>query len=291
MEKISSGVLSLDISLGGGLPLNKITEICGPPNSSKTSFVLNLIKENPDCVTAYLDTDNSVNYDYLETLGIDTESMIISHPETSEQLVQIVDMLVSNKAVDIIIVDSIATLISQDELNSSMSNQSTNSTISDTIKKLSSLIYKSDCALILVNQIRSDLKAKKYGAEVSIADRILNTYASIRLDIRQTNELHKYDRIIGAKLKVSVKKNKLALKKGDDVSINHYYESGIDTLDDLLELACNANIITRSGSWYSYGGTKIQGKKDMIIHLKQSEYLTDCIYKRVMNHYFKEDNK
>lgn len=291
MNKVSSGILSLDLSLGGGIPLNKITEVCGPPNSSKTSFVLNLIKQNPDCVTAYLDTDNSVNYNYLETLGIDTEGMIISHPETSEQLVQIVELLVSNKAVDIIIVDSIATLISQEELNNSMSKQSTNNTITDTIKKLSSLIYKSDCALILVNQIRSDLKAKKYNAEIAIADRALNTYASIRLDIRQTNELHKYDQIIGAKLNVSIKKNKLTLKKGDAISINHYYDSGIDTLDDLLELACNANIIDKNGSWYNYGGTKIQGKHSMLIHLRESDYLTQCIYESVISHYFKEDNK
>lgn len=287
MDKISSGVLSLDISLGGGLPFNKITEICGPPNSSKTSFILNLIKQNPECITAYLDVDNSISQDYLENMGIDTDSLVISHPESAEQLIQIVQTLTSNKAVDIIVVDSIATLISKDELNNSMLNHSNNNTIVDTIKKLSGLIYKSDCAMILVNQIRNDLKSKKYGSEIAIADRALNTYASIRLDIRQTNEIHHYDQIIGAKLKVSIKKNKIALKKGESVSINHYYKSGLDTLDDLLELACNANIINKSGSWYAYGELKIQGKKEMINHLKQSDDLTDYIYERVISYYFK----
>lgn len=287
-DTISSGILSLDILLGGGFPLNKITEISGPPNTSKTSMVLNMIKNNPDCVTAYLDTDNSINYDYLETMKIDTDSMVISQPESSEQLVQIVETLVSNKAVDIIIVDSIATLISQEELNNSMNQINKNNTITDTIKRLATLIYKSDCALILINQIRSDLKAKKYGAEKTIADRALNSYASIRLDIRQTNELHKYDQIIGAKLKISIKKNKLASKKEESVSIRHYYDSGLDTIDDLLELACNANIINKNGSWYTFKDLKIQGKQDMITHLCQSEDLLEDINERVMNHYFGE---
>lgn len=286
-DTISSGILSLDILLGGGIPLNKITEISGPPNTSKTSMVLNMIKNNPDCVTAYLDTDNSINYDYLETMEIDTDSMVISQPESSEQLVQIVETLVSNKAVDIIIVDSIATLISHEELNNSMSQINKNNTITDTIKRLATLIYKSDCALILINQIRSDLKAKKYGAEKTIADRALNSYASIRLDIRQTNELHKYDQIIGAKLKISIKKNKVAVKKGESVAINHYYKSGLDTIDDLLELAVNANIIQRNGSWYNFGGEKIQGKDAFIQFLRQDDNsLLDHIHERVIRHYF-----
>lgn len=287
MDKISSGILSLDANLGGGFPLNKITEVCGPPNSSKTSFILNLIKQNPECVTAYLDIDNSVSYDYLENMGIDTESLVISHPESAEQLIQIVQSLVSNKAVDIIVVDSIATLISKDELKNSMLSHSNNNIIVDTIKKLSGLIYKSDCAMILVNQIRNDLKSQKYGSEIAIADRALNTYATIRLDIRQTNEIHHYDQIIGAKLKISIKKNKIALKKGESVSINHYYKSGLDTVDDLLELAVNANIIQRNGSWYNFGGQKIQGKDAFILFLRQgNDDLLNYIHDRVIEHYF-----
>ena len=287
MDKISSGILSLDLSLEGGFPLNKITEICGPPNSSKTSFILNLIKQNPECVTAYLDIDNSVSYDHLENMRIDTESLVISHPESAEQLIQIVQSLVSNKAVDIIVVDSIATLISKDELKNSMLSHSNNNIIVDTIKKLSGLIYKSDCAMILVNQIRNDLKSQKYGSEIAIADRALNTYATIRLDIRQTNEIHHYDQIIGAKLKISIKKNKIALKKGESVSINHYYKSGLDTVDDLLELAVNANIIQRNGSWYNFGGQKIQGKDAFIRFLRQgNDDLLNYIHDRVIEHYF-----
>lgn len=287
MDKISSGILSLDLSLGGGFPLNKITEVCGPPNSSKTSFILNLIKQNTECVTAYLDIDNSVSYDYLENMGIDTESLVISHPESAEQLIQIVQSLVSNKAVDIIVVDSIATLISKDELKNSMLSHSNNNIIVDTIKKLSGLIYKSDCAMILVNQIRNDLKSQKYGSEIAIADRALNTYATIRLDIRQTNEIHHYDQIIGAKLRISIKKNKIALKKGESVSINHYYKSGLDTVDDLLELAVNANIVQRIGSWYNFGGQKIQGKDAFIRFLRQgNDDLLDYIHDRVIEHYF-----
>ena len=146
MDKISSGVISLDLSLNGGIPLDKITEICGPPNSSKTSFVLNMIKQNEDCVTAYLDIDNTINMNYLETLGIDIDSLVIAHPQTSEQLVQITEELIASGSVDIIVVDSIASLISNEDLNSSMKKQSNNSTITDTIKKLSNQMYKSNCA-------------------------------------------------------------------------------------------------------------------------------------------------
>ena len=285
MDRISSGILSLDVMLGGGIPLNKITEISGPPNTSKTTMVLNLIKNNPECVTAYLDTDNSVNYDYLETMGIDADSLVISHPETAEQLVQIVEMLVSNKAVDIIIIDSLATIISNEEMTNSMSSQVNNNIITETIKRLSMIIYKSDCALILVNQLRSDLKAKKYGAETTIANRALDTYASIRLDIRQTNEIHHYDQIIGAKLKIAIKKNKLA-KKGESVSVEHYYSSGIDTTADLLELACNANIVNKSGSWYTYGDIKLQGKVAMIDCIDNDSDLLEELYNRVVDYYF-----
>ena len=287
MEKISSGILSLDLQLGGGIPLDRITEVCGPPDSSKTSFILNLIKQNEDCITAYLDTDNCISYDYLEQLGLDTDSLIISQPSNAEQLIQIVETLISNKAVDIIVIDSIATIISEEESDSGMSHNTKNSTIIETIKKLSSLIYKSDCALILINQIRNDLKSKKYGAKVAMADRALNTYASIRLNIEPTNEIHHYDQIIGAKLKISINKNKIALKKGESVSINHYYKSGLDTVDDLLELAINANIIQRNGSWYNFGGEKIQGKDAFIRFLRQGDDdLLDYIHDRVIRHYF-----
>ena len=288
MDKISSGIISLDLSLNGGIPLDKITEICGPPNSSKTSFVLNMIKQNKDCVTAYLDIDNTINMNYLETLGIDTDSLVIAHPQTSEQLVQITKELIASGSVDIIVVDSIASLISNEDLNSSMKKQSNNNTITDTIKKLSNLMYKSNCALVLINQIRNDLKSTKYNSEIAIADRALNTYASVRLDVRQTNELHKYDQIIGAKIKITIKKNKLALKKGDDVFVKHYYDSGIDIVDDLLELACNAKIVNRTGSWYTYDEIKLQGKPSMKNYLIRNEDILDDIFERVLNHYFKD---
>lgn len=288
MDKISSGIISLDLSLNGGIPLDKITEICGPPNSSKTSFVLNMIKQNKDCVTAYLDIDNTINMNYLETLGIDTDSLVIAHPQTSEQLVQITEELIASGSVDIIVVDSIASLISNEDLNSSMKKQSNNNTITDTIKKLSNLMYKSNCALVLINQIRNDLKSTKYNSEIAIADRALNTYASVRLDVRQTNELHKYDQIIGAKVKITIKKNKLAIKKGNDVSVKHYYDSGIDIIDDLLELACNAEIVNRTGSWYTYDEIKLQGKPSMKNYLIRNEDILDDIFERVLNHYFKD---
>lgn len=288
MDKISSGIISLDLSLNGGIPLDKITEICGPPNSSKTSFVLNMIKQNKDCVTAYLDIDNTINMNYLETLGIDTDSLVIAHPQTSEQLVQITKELIASGSVDIIVVDSIASLISNEDLNSSMKKQSNNNTITDTIKKLSNLMYKSNCALVLINQIRNDLKSTKYNSEIAIADRALNTYASVRLDVRQTNELHKYDQIIGAKVKITIKKNKLAIKKGNDVSVKHYYDSGIDVVDDLLELACNAEIVSRAGSWYTYGEIRLQGKPSMKNYLIRNEDILDDIFERVLNHYFKD---
>jgi recombination protein RecA len=202
--------------------------------------------------------------------------------------VQITEELIASGSVDIIVVDSIASLISNEDLNSSMKKQSNNNTITDTIKKLSNLMYKSNCALVLINQIRNDLKSTKYNSEIAIADRALNTYASVRLDVRQTNELHKYDQIIGAKVKITIKKNKLALKKGNDVVVKHYYDSGIDIIDDLLELACNAEIVSRTGSWYTYDKIKLQGKPSMKNYLIRNEDTLDDIFERVLNHYFKD---
>lgn len=289
MDNISSGILSLDLALGKGLPRNKIIELSGPPDSSKSTFVFNLIKANNDCVIAYIDTDNRININYvIDAMDIDPDSFIVAQPHDAEQLLEVVSALLESNEVDIIIIDSLASVVSYEEQQTSMSKSSNNNTLSDTIKKLSSMIYRSNCALILINQIRNDLKAKKYGAETTLANRILNSYASIRLDIRKTNEIHHYDQIIGAKLKISIKKNKVALKKGEEsVSINHYYKSGLDTVDDLLELAINADIVQRSGSWYNFGGQKIQGKDAFIRFLRQgNDDLLDYIHDRVISYYF-----
>ena len=285
-DMISSGILSLDLALGGGIPYNKIIEISGPQNCSKTSVVLNLIKNNPECITAYLDIDRSINYDYLETMGIDTDYLIISQPNTTEQLLHIVSSLIANKAVDIIVIDSIATLISQEEYYEPMSFKAKYNAISEAIKQLATLIYKSDVVLVLVNQIRTQLKnnMKTYSAETTIANRAIDTYASIRLEIKQTNEIHHYDQIIGAKLCISIKKNKLSFKKKESISIKHYYETGIDTIDDLLELAVNAEIVQRNGTWYSYKDFKVQGKIAFINNL--NDECLDSIYTEVMDYYF-----
>ena len=286
MDKVSSGILSLDIVLGGGFPLNKISEISGPPDSSKTTLMLNLIKNNPDCVTAYLDTDKHMNYDYLETININTESMIISQPESAEQLLDIVEQLLNARAVDIIIIDSLANLVSKEELETSMkSKQVNNNIITKTVQKLAAMAYKSDCAIILINQIRANLK-EKWGKTISIADRALNSYATIRLDIKQTNELHKYDQIIGSRLKISVVKNKINLAQGIQfIKINHYYNNGLDTTADLLDLACEAAIINKAGSWFNYGNIKLQGKDNMIDLLDTDLDLFSDILNKVVEYY------
>ncbi len=285
MDKISSGILSLDVVLGGGFPLNRLSEISGPPDCSKSTLMLNLIKQNPDCVIAYLDMDKQITYDYMEQLDIDADSMVISQPESAEQLLSIVKALIDNKAVDVIIIDSLASLISNYELNASINTKVNNNTITETIKKLSMMVYKSDCAMLLINQTRNNLKEKP-GTMITIADRALNSYASIRLEVQQTNELHKYDQIIGAKIKISVKKNKIALARGIQfIKINHYYSTGLDTTSDLLELACEANIINKSGSWYNYKDIKLQGKDNMIECLNTTDDLFDDVFNKVIEYY------
>ena len=140
MDTVSSGILSLDLELGiGGLPKNKITEISGPPDSSKSSFIFNLIKANADCTIAYIDMDNRINLSYLSQMGIDTESLIITQPTSVEQMIEIVSSLLDTKAIDIIIIDSIASIISRDEKHQPITASNNAGTISDTIKKLSSI--------------------------------------------------------------------------------------------------------------------------------------------------------
>ena len=286
MDNITSGILSLDLALGKGLPRNKIIELSGPPDSSKSTFVFNLIKANDNCVIAYIDTDNRININYvINAMDIDPDSFIVAQPHDAEQLLEVVSTLLKSHEIDIIVIDSLASVVSYEEQQTSMSKTSNNNTLSDTIKKLSSMIYKSDCALILVNQIRNDLKAKRYGAETTLANRILNSYASIRLDIRKTNEIHKYDQIIGSKLKITITKNKVTPKKQQSVSISHIFNKGLDTLSDLIDLACEANIINKSAAWYSYDSIKVQGKQSLINCIEDNDDLLEELYDKVFKYY------
>jgi recombination protein RecA len=275
---LSTGILSLD-RITGGLPY-KIVEISGPANTSKSSFIFNLIKANSDYISLYIDIDHSMNYNYMKkTFGLDEDNVIITQPTDTEQMINIIETLVDD--VDIIIIDSLPSLISKEELQKSMTQQMNYNYITETIKKLAAVIRNKDTALILVNQVRSDLKAKRYNAETTVANKALNLYASIRLEIKQTNEIHKYDQIIGSKLLITVVKNKLRLTNPSNksVSISHYFNSGYDTTDDLLDLACEYSIIDKRGSYYYYRDNKLgQGKDTVKQYIENTDGLLEELY-------------
>lgn len=278
---LSTGILSLD-RITGGLPY-KIVEISGAANTSKSSFIFNLIKANSNSISLYIDIDHSMNYSYLKnTFNLDEESVIITQPTDTEQMIQIIETLVDD--VDIIIIDSLPSMINKAELEKSMTQQTNYNYITETIKKLAAVIRNKDTALILVNQVRSDLKAKKYGAETTVANKALNLYASIRLEIKQTNEIHKYDQIIGSKLKITVMKNKLRPinPSNKSIAISHYFNRGYDTLDDLLELACEYDIIDKRGSYYYYNNNKLgQGKEAAKHSIENTDGLLEDLYERI----------
>ena len=278
---LSTGILSLD-RITGGRPY-KITEISGAANCSKSSFIFNLIKANPDSIALYIDMDHSMNYSYLqEAFDLNEDSVIITQPNNIEQMIDIIETLIDD--IDIVIIDSLPSMISKAESDMSMQQQTNYNYITETIKRLSAIIRNRDTALILVNQLRNDLKAKKFGAETTIANKALNLYATMRLEIKQTNEIHYYDQVIGSKLKITITKNKIRPidPANKSVSISHYFSTGYDTTSDLLELACEYNIIEKRGSYYYYKNNKLgQGKLTVVNYINSDIDLLEELYDSV----------
>ena len=276
IEAISTGSLSLDIALGiGGLPKSRIVEIYGPESSGKTTLALQVIAESQKTggVCAFIDAEHALDPTYARKLGVDTSELLISQPDTGEQALEIADTLVRSGAVSVLVIDSVAALTPRAELEGDMGDTHVGlqaRLMSQALRKLTGSISKSNTMVIFINQIRMKIGVMFGSPETTAGGNALKFYSSVRMDIRRIGAIKEKDEIIGNQTRVKVVKNKVA-PPFKVVEFDIMYGEGISKMGELIDLGAKANIIEKSGAWYSYKGEKIgQGKENAKQYLKNN---------------------
>ena len=276
VEVCSSGSLSLDIALGvGGYPKGRIIEIYGPESSGKTTFALHAIAEvqKEGGRAAFIDAEHSLDPVYAEALGVDTDELLLSQPDTGEQALEICDTLVKSEAVSIIVIDSVAALVPQAEIDGEMGDTHVGlqaRLMSQALRKLSGSINKTKTIVIFINQLREKVGVMFGNPETTPGGKALKYYASVRLDIRRGEQLKLGSDVIGNNTKIKVVKNKVA-PPFKTATVDIMYGTGISHEGELVDLAVEADIINKSGAWFSSEGNKIgQGKENTKLYLKNN---------------------
>ena len=271
---ISTGSVSLDLALGvGGVPRGRVIEIFGPESSGKTTLTLHIIAEAQKAggVAAFIDAEHALDVGYARKLGVRTEDLLISQPDTGEQALEICEMLVRSGAVDVVVIDSVAALVPRAELEGEMGDQHMGlqaRLMSQALRKLTATISKSQTTVIFINQIRMKIGVMFGNPETTTGGNALKFYASQRLDIRRVGALKDGETVIGNRTRVKVVKNKVA-PPFREVEFDILYGHGISREGDLLDLAVENNIVEKSGAWFSYAGERIgQGRENAREFLK-----------------------
>ncbi len=269
VEAISTGSLGLDVALGiGGLPSGRVIEIYGPESSGKTTLALHVIAEAQKAggVAAFVDAEHALDPVYAAKLGVDINELLISQPDTGEQALEITDTLVRSGAVSVLVVDSVAALTPRAELEGDMGDSLPGlqaRLMSQALRKLTGSISKSGCMVIFINQIRHKIGVMYGSPEVTTGGNALKFYASVRLDIRRIGAIKYRDEVIGNQTRVKVVKNKVA-PPFRQVEFDIMYGLGISKVGELIDLGVTADVIEKSGSWYSYGDERIgQGRENV----------------------------
>tara|TARA_B100000965_G_scaffold90809_1_gene73984 strand:- start:19 stop:1011 length:993 start_codon:yes stop_codon:yes gene_type:complete len=284
VESISSGSLSLDIALGvGGYPKGRVIEIYGPESSGKTTLTLHAIAEcqKKGGIAAFIDAEHAFDRFYAEKLGVDIENLIISQPDHGEQALEIADNLIRSGAIDMVIIDSVAALTPKSEIEGEMGDSKMGlhaRLMSQALRKLTASISKTNCAVFFINQLREKIGIMFGNPETTTGGNALKFYASIRLDIRRSTQIKSSDGVVmGNKTRVKIVKNKVAppFKLAE---FDIMYGEGISKVGEIIDLAVEAEIINKSGSWFSYEGTKLgQGRDAVKTLLKDNLELMDTL--------------
>ena len=291
MDVVSSGCLSLDIALGiGGYPKGRIIEIYGPESSGKTTFALQAIAEVQKIGgrAAFIDAEHALDPVYAKRLGVNTNELILSQPDTGEQALEICEALVRSEAVNIIVIDSVAALVPQAEIDGEMGDSHVGlqaRLMSQALRKLSGTINKTNTIAIFINQLREKVGVMFGNPETTPGGRALKFYSTIRLDIRRNEQLKVGDKVMGNKTTVKVVKNKVSPPFKTAV-VDIMYGEGISREGELIDLGSEAGILEKTGSWYSYNGEKLgQGKENVKLLLKDKPELRDEIEEKVRDYY------
>lgn len=297
VEAISTGSLGLDIALGiGGLPKGRIVEIYGPESSGKTTLTLQVAAQSQQKggTVAFIDAEHAMDPVYAEKLGVNVGDLLISQPDTGEQALEIVDMLVRSGAVDVVVVDSVAALTPKAEIEGEMGDSHMGlqaRLMSQALRKLTGNIKRSNTLVIFINQIRMKIGVMFGNPETTTGGNALKFYASVRLDIRRTGAIKKGDEVIGSETKVKVVKNKVA-PPFREAFFDILYGEGISRLGEIIELGANLNFIEKSGAWYSYQGERIgQGKENVRQYLKENPKTAQEIEAKIREHMLKKPTR
>ncbi|MGI6663040.1 MAG: recombinase RecA [Bacillota bacterium] len=286
-DVIPTGSLALDIALGvGGIPRGRIIEIYGPEGSGKTTVALHIIAEAQKAggISAYVDAEHALDPIYARKIGVDVDNLLISQPDTGEQALEIVDALVRSGAVDAIVVDSVAALAPRAEIEGEMGDSHVGlqaRLMSQALRKLTAVISKSNSTAVFINQLREKVGVMFGNPEVTPGGRALKFYSSVRLDVRRVENIKQGQDTIGARTRVRVVKNKLA-PPFKQAEFDIIFGEGISKEGSLLDVGVAHNVITRTGTWYSYGDTRMgQGKEAARSFLKEHPEVSDEIEKKV----------
>jgi recombination protein RecA len=288
---ISSGALPLDVALGvGGIPRGRVTEIYGPESSGKTTLMLHVVAEAQKVggVAAFVDAEHALDIGYARKLGVRTDDLLVSQPDTGEQALEIVEMLLRSGAIDIIVIDSVAALVPKAEIEGEMGDSHMGlqaRLMSQALRKLTGAVSKTRTALVFINQIRMKIGVMFGNPETTTGGNALKFYSSVRLDIRRIGTLKEGDRNVGSRVRVKVVKNKLAppFRQAEFDMIDG---EGVSREGTLIDMAQEAGFVVRSGAWYSYGEERIgQGRENARQFLKDNPDITDEIERKVREHH------
>ena len=295
VETISSGSLGLDLALGvNGYPRGRVIEIYGPESSGKTTLTLHAIAEAQKAggIAAFIDAEHAFDRNYAEKLGVDIENLIISQPDNGEQALEIAENLIRSGAIDIVVIDSVAALTPKSEIEGEMGDSKMGlhaRLMSQALRKLTGTISKTNCTVFFINQLREKIGVMFGNPETTTGGNALKFYASVRLDIRRSTQIKDGDNVIGNRTKVKVVKNKVA-PPFKVAEFDIMYGEGISKTGEILDLAVEFEIIKKSGSWFSYGETKLgQGRDAVKSLIKDNPEMAEELEQKIKDR-IKENN-
>ena len=291
VETAPTGSLSLDVALGlGGVPKGRIVEIYGPESSGKTTVALHMVAEvqKRGGIAGFIDAEHALDPVYAKNIGVDIDNLYISQPDNGEQAMEITETMVRSGAVDIIIVDSVAALVPKAEIEGDMGDSHVGlqaRLMSQALRKLTSVISKSNCIVIFINQLREKIGVMFGNPETTTGGRALKFYASIRMDVRRIEALKQGGEVVGNRTRIKVVKNKIA-PPFKEAEFDIMFGKGISKAGDVLDLAVNIGVVNKSGAWFAYNDAKIgQGRENAKKYLLDNPAVMDEIEAKVRAHY------
>jgi recombination protein RecA len=288
VQAIPTGSLSLDIATGiGGFPRGRVIEIFGPESSGKTTLALNAIAQAQKMggTAAFIDAEHALDVNYASRIGVNTEDLLVSQPDTGEQALEVAETLVRSGAVDIIVVDSVAALVPKAEIEGDMGDAHMGlqaRLMSQALRKLTAAISKSMTTVIFINQIRMKIGVMFGNPETTTGGTALKFYSSMRLDIRKIDSIKEGQEIIGGRVRVKIVKNKVA-PPFRQAEFDIYFNEGISRLGEIIDIGVDKGIIEKAGAWYSYNGSKIgQGRENVREYLKNNPEIASEVEQKIL---------